>query len=94
MYNPLSFAMLVMESQTVIQLRLAKLASGGPAACAEAQQIMSEKIFTTIEAAGMLMIGDSPDAVVTRYREHVAENKKRLTAEQHSAQSIDMDFID
>ena len=80
MYNPFAFAMLAFEAQTVVQLRLTKLAWGGPAAFAEAQQMISEKISASIEAAGSLMLGSSPDAVVARYREHVAENTKRLMA--------------
>ena len=79
MYDPFAFAMLAFEAQTVVQLRLTKLAWGGPAAFAEAQQIVSEKISASIEAAGTLMTGGSPDTVVARYREHVAENTKRLT---------------
>ena len=80
MYDPFAVAMLVYEAQTVVALRLVKLAWGGPAAQAEAQQMISEKISASIEAAGSLMLGGSPDAVVARYREHVAENTKRLMA--------------
>ncbi len=42
--------------------------------------MISEKISASIEAAGSMMLGGSPDALVARYREHVAENTKRLTA--------------
>jgi hypothetical protein len=80
MYDPFAFAMLAFEAQTVIQLRLLKLALGGPAAQAEASQMINEKISASIEAAGSLMTGGSPDAVIARYREHVAENTKRLTS--------------
>jgi len=80
MYDPFAFAMLAFEAQTVIQLRLMKLALGGPAAQAEASQMIAEKISASIEAAGSLMLGSSPDAVIARYREHVAENTKRLTS--------------
>ena len=79
MYDPFAFAMLAFEAQTVVQLRLRKLAWGGPAAQAEASQMISEKISASVEAAGSLMLGGSPDALVARYREHVAENTKRLT---------------
>ena len=78
MYDPFAFAMLAFESQKVVELRLVKLAWGGPAAQAEAHQMVSETISASIEAAGSLMLGSSPDAVVARYREHVAENTKRL----------------
>jgi hypothetical protein len=80
MYDPFAFAMLAFEAQEVVQLRLLKLALGGPAAQAEASQMISEKISASIEAAGSLMLGASPDAVIARYREHVAENTKRLTS--------------
>ena len=79
MYNPFAIAMLALEAQTVIGLRLMKLAWGGPAAQIEAQQMVSEKISASIEAAGNLMMGGSPDAVIARYREHVAANTERLT---------------
>ena len=78
MYDPFAFAMLAFEAQKVVELRLAKLAWGGPAAHAEAQQMVSEKLSASIEAAGSLMFGGSPDAVIARYRQHVAENTKRL----------------
>jgi len=80
MYDPFAFAMLAFEAQAVVQLRLLKLALGGPAAQAEASQMISEKISASIEAGGSLMLGASPDAVIARYREHVAENTKRLTS--------------
>ena len=80
MYDPFAFAMLALEAQKVVELRLVKLAWGGPAAQAEAQQMVSEKVSASIEAAGSLMLGGSPDAVIARYREHVAENTTRLTA--------------
>ena len=79
MYDPFAVTMLAFEAQKVVELRLVKLAWGGPAAQAEAHQMVSEKISASIEAAGSLMLGGSPDAVVARYREHVAENTKRLT---------------
>ena len=80
MYDPFAVAMLAYEAQTVVALRLVKLAWGGPGAHAEASQMVSEKISASIEAAGSLMLGGSPDAVIARYREHVAENTTRLTA--------------
>lgn len=78
MYNPFAVAMLAFEAQKVIELRLVKLSWGGTAAQAEASQMVSEKISALIEMTGSLMLGGSLDAVVARYREHVAENAKRL----------------
>ncbi|OHV17561.1 hypothetical protein BK022_04785 [Methylorubrum extorquens] len=80
MYNPFAVAMLAFEAQRVVELRLVKLSWGGAAAQAEASQMVSEKISASIEATGSLMLGGSLDAVVARYREHVAENTKRLTS--------------
>ena len=80
MYNPFAIAMLALEAQTVIGLRLMRLACGGPAAQIEAQQMMSEKVSALIEASGTLMTGGSCDTVVARYREHVATNTQLLTA--------------
>lgn len=80
MYNPFAVALLVLEARRVVELRLMKLAWGGSAGHAEAQQMVSEKVNALIEASGTLMTGGSCDAVVTRYREHVAANTKRLTA--------------
>lgn len=79
MYDPFAVAMLAYEAQTVVALRFVKLAWGGPAAHAEAQQMISEKINASIEAAGSLMLGGSTDAVVARYRELIADNTQRLT---------------
>jgi hypothetical protein len=42
--------------------------------------MVSEKVSAFIEASGTLMTGGSCDAVVARYREHVAANTQRLTA--------------
>jgi hypothetical protein len=79
MYNPFAVAMLAFEAQRVVELRLVKMSWGGAAAQAEASRMVSEKIGASIEASGSLMMGGSLDAVVARYREHVAENTKRLT---------------
>ena len=78
MFDPLAFSMLALEAQEVIKLRLVKLASGGPAAQVEAQRMINEKILASIEATTTLMMGGSPNAVVSQYREHVAANTERL----------------
>ncbi len=81
MYNPfLSTMMLAFEAQKVIELRLVRLAWGGSAAHAEMQSMVSEKIDAAIEATGTLMTGGTTEAVVARYREHVAANTTRLLA--------------
>ena len=80
MYNPFAVALLALEAQKVVELRLVKLAWGGAEAQLEAQQMVSEKVSALIEASGTLMTGGSCETVVARYREHVAENTQRLTA--------------
>ena len=81
MFSPLfSTMMLAIEAQRVIELRLVRIAWGGAEAQAEMQSMVSEKIGAAIEAAGTLMTGGSLEVVVSRYREHVAFNTKRLTA--------------
>lgn len=79
-YNPfLSFLMLAMESQRVIELRLVRLAWGGREGRAEAQSMVTEKVNAAAEAMTTLMLGGSPEAVIARYREHVAANTERLS---------------
>jgi hypothetical protein len=78
--NPFALAMLALEDQTVVELRLVKLAWGGCDACDEAHLMASEKISAAVEAAGTLMMGGSFEAVIARYREHVAANTERLLA--------------
>ncbi|GJE57332.1 hypothetical protein [Methylobacterium thuringiense] len=81
MYNPFfSSMMLALESQKVVELRLVRLAWGGRESVAEMQSMVVEKIHASIEATSMLMWGGSPEAVIARYREHVATNSKRLSA--------------
>ena len=81
MFNPFySFMMLAFEAQKVIELRLVRLAWGGSEARAEMPLMVSEKIDASIEAAGTMMSGGSPETIIARYREHVAANTKRLTA--------------
>ena len=57
-----------------------RLAWGGREGQAEMQSMVVEKIQASIEAAGTLMMGGSPEVVIARYREHVAANTKRLSA--------------
>jgi hypothetical protein len=81
-YNPFfSSMMLAIEAQRVIQLRLVRLAWGGSEGMAEAQSMMIEKVHAAGEAMTTLMLGGSPETVIARYREHVAFNTKRLTAD-------------
>jgi hypothetical protein len=71
--------LLAFESQAVIGLRLTKLAAGGTAAQAEAQRMVSEKIFAASEAAMQIATGASTGAVVAGYRRKVRAIHRRLT---------------
>ena len=71
--------MLGLESQSVIWLRLMKLAAGGPGAKAESDLMVAEKIAAAQNAGWQLMQGASPDSIVTGYRRTVRANKRRLS---------------
>ncbi|MCE4222498.1 hypothetical protein HCU64_01925 [Methylobacterium sp. C25] len=72
-------AMLALESQAVIGLRLAKLAAGGTGAQIEAQRMISEKMFAAGEAAMTMATGGSTQSVVSGYRRKVRANQRRLS---------------
>ncbi len=78
-------ALLAMEAQQVIALRLMTLAMGGPAAKQEAQRMVAEKLDATATAAGMMAAAlargapnGGADAVVRMLRRRVRKNRKRL----------------
>jgi hypothetical protein len=73
-----SSAMLVMESTSVIGLRLTKLTRGGSEAGNEANLMVAEKIAATVEAFQTLLKGGNIFIVIDRYREHVTANATRL----------------
>jgi hypothetical protein len=73
-------AMLAIESSEVIRLRLEKFANHEDDAEREVVLMVSEKISAAFEAAASLFFGATPAAIVSRYREHVAANMKRLSA--------------
>jgi hypothetical protein len=71
-------AMLAVEASEVVRLRCEKLSHG--AVGQEAVLMVSEKVAAAFEAFASLLAGATPAAVVQRYREHVAANAKRLSA--------------
>jgi hypothetical protein len=71
--------MLTVESSHVIGLRLTKMALGGREAYNEALLMVSEKVDAAREAHTTMMAGGSAAVIVSRYREHVASNQKRLS---------------
>jgi hypothetical protein len=73
-------AMLAVEASEVVRLRCEKLSHGDEAAGQEAVLMVSEKVAAAFEAFASLLSGATPAAVVQRYREHVADNAKRLSA--------------
>lgn len=70
--------MLSLESQSVIGLRLVKLASGGQQAQVEVERMLSEKIGAAIAATNALATGGSASAVIEIYRKAVRKNEHRL----------------
>ncbi|WP_442869867.1 hypothetical protein [Bradyrhizobium sp. CCBAU 11361] len=75
-------AMLAVEASEVVRLRCEKLSHGDEAAGQEAVLMVSEKIAAAFEAAVGLLAGATPAAIVQRYREHVAANARRLSANE------------
>ncbi len=75
-------AMLAVEASEVVRLHCEKLSHGDEVAGEEAVPMVSEKIAATFEAAASLLAGATPAAIVRRYREHVAVNGKRLSANE------------
>jgi hypothetical protein len=72
-------AMLALESNTVVALRMMKLASGGSEAFREAHLMIEEKVDAAFEAMDSLFSGGTPTTIIDRYRVHVAANAKRLS---------------
>jgi hypothetical protein len=75
----LAGAMLAFESCEVIGLRLTMFATGDDDAEREARLMVSEKVDAMFEAGASLMAGASAATIIGRYREHVADNAKRLS---------------
>ena len=70
----LNAARLGYEAQTVMSLRMLKLARGGKAAESEARRMVTEK-----GVASTLATGGSMKKVVRRVRSRVSQNKRRLS---------------
>ncbi len=74
------------EANSVIALRLMKLAGGGPGAAAEAQLMVSEKIQAAWEVQARMATGVltgaaahvGPSKAVAHYRRKVRANRRRL----------------
>lgn len=72
-------AMLSIESQHVIGLRMMRLAGGGKIAHDEASLMVTEKMAASLAAAATLMSGGSGDAVMAQVRKCVRSNSRRLS---------------
>jgi hypothetical protein len=72
--------MLAIESCEVVWLRLEKLSHADAAAEREAELMVGEKIAAAFEATVSWLSGAAPAAIIRRYREHVADNARRLSA--------------
>jgi hypothetical protein len=77
--------MLGFEASQVIALRTLKLATGKPAAIAEANRMISEKIAAGLElqakalmAAGSVSLAGATGKTVRHYRGKVRANRRRL----------------
>jgi hypothetical protein len=74
------------DSQSVIAMRMTKMASGGPGATTEAQRMVSEKVAAFAEAQGVMMAalinGKSFETAAVKayapYRRAVRANRRRL----------------
>ena len=72
-------AMLGIETQRVMHLRMMKLFAGGPKAQSEALRMVTEKTTALAEATMTLARGGSAQRVIRRYRTHVRSNQRRLS---------------
>jgi hypothetical protein len=79
-------AMLAIESQQVIALRLTKMACGGPDVQREAELMVSEKLSAMVDSSQMLMnaaiVGQADlgaGKIIKHYRTAVRANRKRLS---------------
>lgn len=74
------------DSQSVMAMRMMKIASGGPGATTEAQRMVSEKVAAFAESQGLMMAalinGKSLETAAvkayTPYRRAVRANRRRL----------------
>lgn len=72
-------ALLGLEAQQVIGLRLMQIAGGSAAAPAEAFRMTTEKMIAAAEVFETLAAGGSARRIVRRYRTRVKANRRRLT---------------
>jgi hypothetical protein len=71
--------MLALEANSVIGLRLIKIAHGGVDAAQEVTLMVQEKVDAAADAMTTLVAGGSVEAVLAGYRRRVALNAERLS---------------
>jgi hypothetical protein len=83
---PFKAAQLGLEAQTVIGLRMMRLVSGGTAAAAEAELMVTEKAWTALEAQAEFAANTlrgrhhrATDRALDLYRRRVRANRRRLS---------------
>ena len=82
MFGPwITVVMLALELSEVISLRVAKIARGGADAQNEVDLLLNEKIVAAFDAGMRLMCGATTSHVIDGFREQVAANALRLSAE-------------
>jgi hypothetical protein len=84
---PFQTFLLGMEAGAVIGLRMEKMASGGPAAVLEANQMILEKASALGGAAVTLIAGGSINMVVGGYRTQVRANELRLLSTRKASRT-------
>jgi hypothetical protein len=77
----LNVVWLALESSEVIGLRVAKLAAGGIDAQHETRLIVGEKVGAIFEVGISFLSGATATNVINRFRDQVAANARRLSAE-------------
>jgi hypothetical protein len=72
-------AMLSLEAQRVVALRMMKLVSGGTNAQAEASLMVTEKVSEAMAVAATLLRGGTGQVVIAQVRRRVRSNSRRLS---------------
>jgi hypothetical protein len=74
-----------MEASTVVGMRMVKLSQGGPAAAAEAERMVREKVDAAVDLHVLAMTGalgatsgSAATKTVSHYRKRVRANRRRL----------------
>jgi ubiquinone biosynthesis protein UbiJ len=72
-------AMLSLEAQHVVAMRMMKLARGGKRSRAEASRMVAEKVAESFGMASALLRGGTTHAAIKKVRRRVRRNSRRLS---------------